>query len=204
MTAVIAFIVTEHDAVAPAQLPPHPANENVLSGVAVNVTDVPASKFALQICGQLIPAGALTTLPDPVSVSDNWNCCGGGGVEAMNAAVTWLFALTLTVHVVVVPVHPPLHPVKEDPAAGVSVSVTCTPASKFPVQFCGQLIPVGALVMMPEPLLLTVNWNCWAEGVGDGGDGGFCAAFGAFPHPAKMKITEPSKAPARSLVWSDI
>lgn len=63
--------MTEHDAVVPAQLPPQPANENVLSGVAVNVTEVPASKFALQICGQLIPAGALTTLPDPVSVSVN-------------------------------------------------------------------------------------------------------------------------------------
>lgn len=75
----------------------------------------------------------------------------------MNVAATELFALTLTVHVVALPVHPPLHPVKEDPAAGVSVSVTCTPASKLDVQFCGQLIPVGALVIVPEPVLLTVN-----------------------------------------------
>ena len=75
----------------------------------------------------------------------------------MNVAVTELAALTFTVHVVAFPVHPPAHPVKEEPAAGTSVSVTCTPESKFAVQSCGQLIPVGALVMVPDPVLLTVN-----------------------------------------------
>jgi hypothetical protein len=75
----------------------------------------------------------------------------------MNVAVTELFALTLTAQVVELPVHPPVHPVKEDPAAGTSVSVTCMPASKFAAQSWGQLIPAGELVIVPEPVLLTVN-----------------------------------------------
>ncbi len=75
----------------------------------------------------------------------------------MKVAVTELFVLTFTVQVAVLPVQPPVHPVKEDPAAGTSVSVTCTPESKLAVQSCGQLIPVGVLVIVPEPVLLTVN-----------------------------------------------
>lgn len=75
----------------------------------------------------------------------------------MNVAVTELAALTFTVQVVALPAHPPLHPMNEDPAAGASVNVTCAPASKFAVQSCGQLIPAGVLVIVPEPVLLTVN-----------------------------------------------
>ncbi|MGB8477374.1 MAG: hypothetical protein WCE63_00855 [Acidobacteriaceae bacterium] len=36
------------------------------SGVAVNTTTVPLGKLAVQLCGQLIPAGVLVTVPPPV------------------------------------------------------------------------------------------------------------------------------------------
>ena len=71
LTELFAFSKTEHVALVPKQPPLHPANEYVLAGAAVRVICVPASKFALQTCGQLIPAGALVTVPDPVSFSVN-------------------------------------------------------------------------------------------------------------------------------------
>ena len=50
-----------------------------------------------------------------------------------------------------VPVHAPLHPPKEEPAAGVAFNVTCVPAGKVSVQFVPQLIPAGVLVTAPVP-----------------------------------------------------
>ena len=46
--------------------PDHPANVVPSSGVAVNATAVPLGKLAVQLCGQLIPAGVLVTVPAPV------------------------------------------------------------------------------------------------------------------------------------------
>jgi len=56
-----------------------------------------------------------------------------------------------------VPVHAPLHPPKEKPAAGVAVNVTCVPAGKVLVQVVPQLIPAGLLVTVPEPDVVTVT-----------------------------------------------
>ena len=47
--------------------------------LAVSVTDVPLSKLAVQVEGQLIPAGLLVTLPVPVTETVSWACEGGGG-----------------------------------------------------------------------------------------------------------------------------
>src|SRR6185437_4780480 len=44
----------------------HPANVVPSSGVAVSTTAVPLVKFAVQVCGQLIPEGLLVTVPPPV------------------------------------------------------------------------------------------------------------------------------------------
>jgi len=51
-----------------------------------------------------------------------------------------------------VPLHAPPHPAKDEFAAGVSVSVTCVPASKLALQVCPQLMPDGLLVTLPVPL----------------------------------------------------
>src|SRR6266704_739182 len=66
VTVVAAETVTTHDPV-PEQLPPlqllkiEPA-----AGVAVSVTAVPPAKFAAQVAPQVMPAGALVTVPVPV------------------------------------------------------------------------------------------------------------------------------------------
>ena len=74
---------------------------------------------------QLIPAGALVTVPLPVPALPTvsvkvWAVCG------VKVAVTVVAALMLTVHVPV-PVHAPVQPLKVEPAAGVAVNVTVVP-----------------------------------------------------------------------------
>jgi hypothetical protein len=51
-----------------------------------------------------------------------------------------------------VPEQAPLHPAKVDPAFAVSVKVTGVPLVKFALHVTGQLMPVGVLVIEPEPL----------------------------------------------------
>jgi hypothetical protein len=51
--------------VVPPQAPYHPPKVESELGVAVSVTDVPLGKSALQVAGQLIPAGLLMTVPAP-------------------------------------------------------------------------------------------------------------------------------------------
>ena len=55
--------------VALVQAPLQPANAEFMEGIAVSVTMVPPAKFAMQVVGQLIPAGMLVTVPLPVPVS---------------------------------------------------------------------------------------------------------------------------------------
>src|SRR2546425_11740468 len=59
------FMVREQLPV-PVQAPLQPAKVDPEAGVAVRVTIVPLLKFALQVAGQLIPAGLLVTVPLPV------------------------------------------------------------------------------------------------------------------------------------------
>jgi hypothetical protein len=74
----------------PLQAPLKPPNVKPDAAVAVNVTDVPDAKLAVQAAGQLIPAGLLTTLPLPVTETVNCACCccaGGGLLEPPPQAV---------------------------------------------------------------------------------------------------------------------
>ncbi len=59
-----AVSVTVHAAV-PEHAPLHPSNVKLVPGVAVSVTCVPEAKFAVQVPGQLMPAGVLVTVPEP-------------------------------------------------------------------------------------------------------------------------------------------
>ena len=66
VTAVAAVTVTTQ-APIPAHPPPlQPAKVDPVAADAVKVTCVPLAKFAEHVAGQLIPAGALVTVPVPV------------------------------------------------------------------------------------------------------------------------------------------
>jgi hypothetical protein len=57
-----------------------------------------------------------------------------------------------------VPVQPPpAHPVKAELLAAFEVRVTFVPAGKVAVHVVGQLIPVGVLVTVPEPVTVTAR-----------------------------------------------
>jgi hypothetical protein len=66
VTDLAALISTTQVPVPEQPLPVHPLKTELEFGVAVNVTLVPALKFAEQVGPQSIPAGAELTLPPPV------------------------------------------------------------------------------------------------------------------------------------------
>jgi hypothetical protein len=107
---------------------------------------------------QLIPAGALVTVPVPVpafvTVSASMATLAG-----LNVAVTEALAVKVIAHEPV-PEHAPDQPAKVDPALGVAVSVTATPLGKLVLHVCPQLMPPGVLVTVPAPLpeACTVSW----------------------------------------------
>src|SRR6266446_2899338 len=76
----------------------------------------------------------------------------GGVVSAVNVAVTVFVAVAATVHCVPTLVLQPLQPAKVEVAAGVAVSTTAVPPMKVAEQLVPQVIPVGVLVTIPEPV----------------------------------------------------
>src|SRR5437870_639690 len=89
VTVLTVFTVSVH-VLAPVHAPLHPAKVNPASGVAVNVTFAPGGKLALQVVLQLIPAGALVTVPVPapavVTVRPRGACPSPWQPERNNAA----------------------------------------------------------------------------------------------------------------------
>jgi hypothetical protein len=132
--------------------PPQPENNAPADGVAVKITWVETGKRALQVTGQLIPAGLLITAPSPESVTAT-----GYGATEVNVATTEVAALMLTVQLAAIPQPPPLQPVKEYPLPAVAVSATWVPLAKLAEHVAGQLIPPGLLVTAPAPAIPTVK-----------------------------------------------
>src|SRR4051812_9198797 len=99
------------------------------------------------------------TVPPPVPVLVTVNENVGLKVATMVLAtsiVTWqVLGAGEPVHATGAP-EPP-HPVKTQPAAGTTVSVTCVPAGYAWVQSLPQSTPTGLLVTVPLPDLVTVR-----------------------------------------------
>jgi len=138
----------------PVQPPPplHPIKSEPGAALADKVTLVPLAKLALQVPGQLIPVGMLVTVPEPLPaiVTDNAKLI-------TNVAVTVCAILIVTVQLPVPVQPPPFHPVKVEFAAGLADRVTLAPLPKFALQVPGQLMPVGVLVTVPDPVPANVT-----------------------------------------------
>jgi hypothetical protein len=59
------------------------------------------------------------------------------------------------------PPQAPLQPTNLKSGAGSAVSLTVSPLAKLAVQDPGQLIPLGALVTLPDPVTSTVSVDVW-------------------------------------------
>src|SRR5207247_5523256 len=99
--------------------PLQPVKVEPAAGMALRVTTVPLAKLAEQVAPQLMPAGALVTVPLPVpaGVTVRVKLC------RVKVAVTVVAAETVTAQVPVPEQLPPLQPVKVEPAAGAAVGV---------------------------------------------------------------------------------
>jgi hypothetical protein len=159
--AVVApFKVKVHVALVPEHAPDQPVKVEPGEGTdAVSVTLVPTLKVAEHVppAGvQLMPAGDEVTVPLPAPVLVTESCAVG----IVNVAVTVVAAAMGTLHVRLLPEHPPPdHDVNTEPACGAAVSVTVLPTWKLALQVAPQLMPPGDDVTVPEPVpvLVTVS-----------------------------------------------
>src|SRR5262245_56326585 len=108
----------------PAQPLFHPVKVEPAAGVAVKVTSAPLANEAEHAAPQLIPAGALVTVPMPVPACVT--VVKKESVGETKVAVMLPAAVIETVQVGMA-AQPLLHPVKAEPAAGVAVRVTIVP-----------------------------------------------------------------------------
>ena len=112
--------------------PLHPAKVEPSAAVAVKATTEPLAKLAEHAVGQLIPAGALDTVPVPVPASFTVNV----KLFALCAklATTVVAAVIVNVHVPVPSHGPAPQPVNVDPLVPAAVNVIAVPLAKFAEQ----------------------------------------------------------------------
>jgi hypothetical protein len=116
----------------------------------VSVTSVPLAKLALQVGPQSIPEGALEIVPVPVPAA--FTVSIAGLAIMLKLAVTCWAALSVSVQVGLLPLHPPpVHPAKDELAPAVAVSVTWVPLAKLALHAGPQLMPAGLLPIVPPP-----------------------------------------------------
>jgi hypothetical protein len=120
--------------------------------LAVTVTLLFVGKEAEHTVPQSMPAGLLLTTPEP---DPSFEMVKSDIGTAVNVAVTDRFTSITTEQLV--PVQSPLHPAKIEPTPGVAVKATVVPGAKPALQVPGQDIPVGLLVTVPAPLIVTIS-----------------------------------------------
>jgi hypothetical protein len=147
VTVVAALVAMVQERV-PAQPPPlQPVKVEPAAGVAVRAIEELAANEAEHVLPQAMPAGALVIVPVPAPdlVTVTMTDCSA------NVAETDAAAFIVTVQAPL-PKQAPLHPVKPDPASGVTVKLTTVPLAKAAEQLAPQEMPAGELVMVPVPV----------------------------------------------------
>jgi hypothetical protein len=72
-------------------------------------------------------------------------------VVVAKVAVTCWFAPSVRVQVGLLPLQSPVHPLNDEFAPAVSVSITCIPLAKVALHVVPQLMPAGLLLIVPPP-----------------------------------------------------
>jgi hypothetical protein len=150
VTVVAALSVTLQVPVPVHPPPLQPVNVDPAVAAAVSTIAVPELKFAVHVDPQLIPAGALVTVPAPVPALVTCRASDWAKV-----AVTLLVRLAATEHVPV-PLQAPLHPVNTDPVPGTAVNVNAAPSGTVSWHDCAQLgTEAPEMDTLPLPLIVT-------------------------------------------------
>jgi hypothetical protein len=108
---------------------------------------------AVQVGPQLIPAGALVTVPVPVPARITLSTL----CDDVKVAVTLRAAVIVTLQVFPETELHPLQLVKVELTSGVAVRTTDVPSEYVAEHVPPQLIPAGALVTVPVPVPLRVT-----------------------------------------------
>src|SRR5882762_4286523 len=124
----------------PEQSPDQPANTEPAVGAAVSVTGVLDAKLAAQVAPQLMPTGALVTVPVPPP----WTITVSVNITGSKVAMTVVAETGVTIHVPVPVQPPPDQPAKVEPAAAVAVRITGLPEGKLAEHVVPHEIPTGA------------------------------------------------------------
>ena len=138
-----------------AQAPPQPPKVDGDVALAVSVTGVLSSKSDVQVVLQLaIPVGWLVTVPLPVPLLVTVKVFLPGRLKL--AVIIWP-VLMVTAQDPVPEQPPPFQPPKLEPVSAVAVSVIVVFSSKSKKQMEPQSMPAGKLVILPLPVLFTIN-----------------------------------------------
>jgi hypothetical protein len=148
VTELLLLNITLHELV-PLQAPDQPAKMEPAVGVGVSDTVDPLLKVALQIAPQLMPLGVLVTVPAPVPESVTVRVLDV--IDVLKVAVTELLPLNVTLHEPA-PLHAPDQPAKVEPVAAIAVRVTTAPVLNSALHVVPQVMPLGLLVTVPEPV----------------------------------------------------
>jgi hypothetical protein len=141
----------------------------VVSGKSPLLVPVTAIEVIVSVAlPEFLRVTDLMALVTPVATAPKFKLVGvrvtAGLLLALKVAVTALAALMVTLQAPV-PVQAPLQPAKVDPAAAVSVKVTTVPLAKLALQVLGQVIPLGLLVTVPDPVPAGVTVNAKVDPV---------------------------------------
>lgn len=165
VTAVAAFIVTTQEPVPEQPPPDHPVNVEPRAAVAVSVTTVPALKLAEHVPPQLMPAGALVTVPEPAPDFTTESTCVLAAVtvtpsvDGLPMTAVDVVDKTTLQDVLAVPV--PTEKAVEPPTATLTVAGAFTPFTVQPPEG----VSVAETVVAP-PVRTTLNdWDAPAASV---------------------------------------